>query len=195
MIDDPFMWAWLPLVPLVVHPERTRWSLGAQDLLFRNAISRWFFSAGQVVPVFRAPGSFPTIAVKTAMQRLAENCWIHLFSEGHIYQNHNDAPVLPLKPGAAFLIAKHYESTGNAPIVIPMLLCAFQQFLPAHKIIPRFLSARTKLIISSPANSGITATFLRSLDRLNQRERIARISCELDRSVARIYARAMCETY
>ncbi|KAI0976422.1 acyltransferase [Xylaria arbuscula] len=50
--DDPMMWGVLPFSH-AFNPSNHRWSLGAQDICFKNGPLSAFFSAGQVLPTHR----------------------------------------------------------------------------------------------------------------------------------------------
>ncbi|KAI0432223.1 acyltransferase [Xylaria sp. FL1042] len=50
--DDPIMWGVLPFGH-AFNPSNHRWSLGAQDICFKNGFLSAFFSAGQVLPTHR----------------------------------------------------------------------------------------------------------------------------------------------
>ncbi|KAI0906752.1 acyltransferase [Ustulina deusta] len=50
--DDPIMWGVLPFGH-AFNPSNHRWSLGAQDICFKNGLLGAFFSAGQVLPTHR----------------------------------------------------------------------------------------------------------------------------------------------
>ncbi|GAW23930.1 hypothetical protein ANO14919_135070 [Xylariales sp. No.14919] len=50
--DDPLMWGVLPFGD-AFNPSNHRWSLGAQDICFKNGLLAAFFSSGQVLPTHR----------------------------------------------------------------------------------------------------------------------------------------------
>ncbi len=54
-VDDPLIFGVLP-TRILFNSEKMRWALGAAEITHRNALYRWFFSAGQVLPIRRGEG-------------------------------------------------------------------------------------------------------------------------------------------
>ena len=58
-----------------------RWSLGAKEILHRNALQAWFFSLGQAMPIVRGDGVYQT-SMNYALDELKNGGWVHIFPEG-----------------------------------------------------------------------------------------------------------------
>ncbi|EGO27255.1 hypothetical protein SERLADRAFT_366794 [Serpula lacrymans var. lacrymans S7.9] len=84
VLDDPVTWGILPS-RLYLNSKTTRWSLGASDIMFTNPIFSTFFRNGQVLETFRGKGVFQP-AVDSAIHKLNEGGWVHLFGEGKVNQ-------------------------------------------------------------------------------------------------------------
>ena len=54
---DPLIFSLLP-VDYTMNPEKLRWSLGADDICFKNKALTWFFTKGKVMSIRRGDGIY-----------------------------------------------------------------------------------------------------------------------------------------
>ncbi|KIP03688.1 hypothetical protein PHLGIDRAFT_31685 [Phlebiopsis gigantea 11061_1 CR5-6] len=161
-LDDPVTWGVVPW-KWYFTPGMIRWSLGASDIIFINPIFSAFFRKGQVFETFRGSGIYQP-AVDSAIERLNQGEWIHLFGEGKIHQP-GRYPPLPTPPSDHQYTshvpdqnqARHSLRLGHEPplllrfkwgagrilmeskeppIVIPMWLTGFQDLMPEGRSFP-----------------------------------------------------------
>ncbi|KZP13038.1 hypothetical protein FIBSPDRAFT_754067 [Athelia psychrophila] len=135
-LDDPLTWGVLP-TRLTLNHRTTRWALGASDVMFTNPVFSTFFRAGQVLETFRGQGIYQP-AVDTAIEKLDQGGWVHLFGEGYISQ----ASSFDKEHGATVLrrfkwgVGRILMETAVPPIVIPMWLTGFDQLMPEGRAFP-----------------------------------------------------------
>ncbi|KAM5541648.1 hypothetical protein V8D89_004838 [Ganoderma adspersum] len=141
-LDDPVVWGVLP-ARFYRDSRRTRWTLGAADIMFTNPVFSTFFRYGQVIETFRGSGIFQP-AIDDAIQKLNCGEWIHLFGEGKVNQESNDIE----KPNAAKLlrfkwgIGRILMEAQKPPVILPMWLTGFDKLMPEgrpfpYKFLPR----------------------------------------------------------
>lgn len=114
IIDDPLIWAALPLRTFsVLDGGRMRWTLGAKELTFKNEFLAWVFTRGRILPIVRGRGIFQR-GVDVAIEKMnSQGAWIHIFPEAHVGQRHE---MRPFRWGAARLIL----GSKVFPTVIPV---------------------------------------------------------------------------
>ncbi|KAH8105289.1 acyltransferase-domain-containing protein [Cristinia sonorae] len=145
-LDDPVVWGILP-AKYYWNTRKTRWVLGASDIMFTNPIFSYFFRNGQVLETFRGNGIFQP-AVDSAIEKLNRGDWIHLFGEGKVNQ--------PLKPPAGEISQHHANllrfkwgvgriimEARKPPLILPMWLTGFEDLMPEGRPFPyKFLPRR-----------------------------------------------------
>ena len=156
-LDDPLLWGTLPFRCLV-NPYKTRWALGASDLLFTNRYAppknpiharlySLFFSLGQTLPINRHPPFRPRGINQPSMNHAVTllnqpyNSWVHIFPEARVYQ----APDLPMrffKMGISKLILE----PENPPIVIPMFHSGMETVMREYQNPPQFFPSTGKTL-------------------------------------------------
>jgi monolysocardiolipin acyltransferase len=109
-IDDPVLFGLLNWKTLA--SERLRYSLGAQEICFKNAFLSRFFSAGRVIPIVRGSGIYQR-GMDHAIEVLNNNGWIHLFPEGKVNLDYYN--MIKFRWGVGRLI----EESHVPPIVVP----------------------------------------------------------------------------
>ncbi|KIM83916.1 hypothetical protein PILCRDRAFT_68581 [Piloderma croceum F 1598] len=174
VLDDPIAWGVLP-TRLHWSSRTTRWALGASDIMFTNPAFSAFFRAGQVLETFRGRGVYQP-AVDTAIEKLNQGQWVHLFGEGKVNQQHGfkkDDNVTRL-PRFKWGIGRILMETALPPIIIPMWLTGFDKLMPEHrpfpwKYIPR-LGVKLSITFGDPLSPEDIHTVLRTL----MRERMTR---------------------
>ncbi|KAG0699866.1 acyltransferase-domain-containing protein [Suillus ampliporus] len=135
-LDDPLAWGTLP-IEFCFNSSTIRWSLGASDIMFTNPAFSAFFRKGQVLETFRGNGIFQP-SVDTAITRLNEGHWVHLFGEGKV----NQPPDYPLTNGVVRLprfkwgVGRILMETAVPPLIIPMWLTGFDKLMPEHRSFP-----------------------------------------------------------
>ncbi|KAG1715962.1 hypothetical protein ID866_1186 [Astraeus odoratus] len=135
-LDDPVVWGALP-ARFYLSPHTNRWVLGASDIIFTNLVFSAFFHQGQVIETFRGKGVFQP-ALDTAIDKLNNGHWVHLFSEGAVrqpasYPQINGVTHLPrFKWG----IGRILMDTDILPVIIPMWLTGFDKLMPEGRRFP-----------------------------------------------------------
>lgn len=121
-VDDPVIWGALLDTPTLFQASKMRWTLGAQELMFKNRVDSWFFSTGQVIPIVRGQGlNQPGVA--KALQVLDAGEWVHVFPEGKI----NKSPdMLKLRWGCGKLV----QAACIPPMVIPIFHDGLELIMP-----------------------------------------------------------------
>ncbi|PIL32579.1 hypothetical protein GSI_05282 [Ganoderma sinense ZZ0214-1] len=136
-LDDPVLWGVLP-ARFYRDSRRTRWTLGAADIMFTNPVFSTFFRYGQVIETFRGGGIFQP-AVDDAIRKLNCGEWA-----SKVNQESNDIE----KPSAAKLlrfkwgIGRILMEAQRPPVIIPMWLTGFDKLMPEgrpfpYKFLPR----------------------------------------------------------
>ncbi|KAI8913940.1 Tafazzin [Powellomyces hirtus] len=121
VLDDPGMWGILPF-SILTHKKRMRWSLGAKEICFSTSLTAWFFASGRVIPIVRGDGIYQP-AMNLAVEKLNDNGWVHIFSEGRVNQ---DSTMLPFRWGIARLIME----SKVPPIVLPFWHKGLETVMP-----------------------------------------------------------------
>lgn len=147
-IDEPFLWSLLmPLWRLILHDPAKyfRFCLGAEEIMFFNTPSSYFFDSGQVIPVVRGKGLLQP-GVFRAIDVLNQGGWIHLMPEGRI--NTTGHLLTPLRWGVGKLV----ESSNVPPLVLPIYHLGFDKMMPIGKpYIPRPFQT-VGILIGEPMN-------------------------------------------
>lgn len=87
VLDDPFLLGAILPMPLAMNAQKARWSTCSQEVCFsRGALLSSFFGAGKTLPIKRG-GGIEQPALATLGDKLAKGDWVHLFPEGHVYQD------------------------------------------------------------------------------------------------------------
>ncbi|KAJ2032376.1 Lyso-phosphatidylcholine acyltransferase [Coemansia sp. S610] len=126
-MDDPTMWGLMPR-RMRWNPDYTRWTLGAQELLYKNPPLNAFFALGQTIPTIRGDGIYQ-LAVEIGIQRLRENKWLHIFPEGKVNQ---DETIGRFKWGVGRLIME----SERVPIVLPIFFTGMKEIMPLSQKVP-----------------------------------------------------------
>ncbi|KZV70947.1 acyltransferase-domain-containing protein [Peniophora sp. CONT] len=135
-LDDPMTWGVMP-VNTYWNPRKTRWVLGAADIMFTNPILSAFFRKGQVIETFRGKGIYQP-AVDLAIQKLTQGEWLHLFGEGYVSQpalqsvENNKGRLRRFKWG----IGRMLMETPRPPVIIPMWIAGFDTLMPEGRRFP-----------------------------------------------------------
>lgn len=147
------------LLFLFQHPDRTLDSRRVRHSLHQPVRRRsrclWFtrltisvgslfatiFHNGQVIETFRGRGIYQP-ALSTAINKLDEGRWIHIFPEGKVNQPleppsspTRDHDLLRFRWGVSRLIME----ARREPWIVPMYLQGFDRLMPEDRPFPRFL--------------------------------------------------------
>ncbi|KAJ2496330.1 Lyso-phosphatidylcholine acyltransferase [Coemansia sp. RSA 1972] len=125
--DDPMIWGVMP-AHLWWKPDCTRWTLGAQELLYKHPLLNAFFALGQTIPTVRGDGIYQ-LAVEIGLRKLNENKWVHVFPEGKVNQ---EAQMLCFKWGVGRMIME----AERTPIVVPMFFTGTKHIMPLRQKVP-----------------------------------------------------------
>lgn len=154
-LDDPMMWGMMPF-STYFDTSKARWTLGAADIMFTNRFISPLFHHGQVIKTVRGDGIYQP-AIDTAIDKLNNFQWIHIFPEGKI----NPPTGNNLKPNYELLrfkwgISRLVLEAEIEPIILPIWLKGFDSVMPEsrplpQKFIPR-LNQSLSIKISEPIN-------------------------------------------
>ncbi|KAJ3189519.1 hypothetical protein HDU85_003150 [Gaertneriomyces sp. JEL0708] len=159
VLDDPSLWGILPW-RILLHRKRMRWSLGAKEICFSTAATSWFFASGRVIPIVRGDGIYQP-AMDLAIQKLKNNEWVHIFSEGKVNQ---DPVMLPFRWGIARLIL------ASNPIIIPIWHQGMEAVMPEKTKI-YFPRCRKDVVVSIGDPVDLSANgILEAAKRMDERE-------------------------
>uniref|UniRef100_A0AC34GP30 Tafazzin family protein n=1 Tax=Panagrolaimus sp. ES5 TaxID=591445 RepID=A0AC34GP30_9BILA len=109
-IDDPLMWALIPISKFFKNIDRFRYTPAAHNICFTKASHTYWFSLGRCVPIVRGSGVFQE-CVDFCIEKLNDKKWIHLFPEGKVTPN-----PIRIKWGVGRMI----NETEEPPIVLPI---------------------------------------------------------------------------
>ncbi|KAG6833849.1 hypothetical protein H0H87_011783 [Tephrocybe sp. NHM501043] len=185
-LDDPVTWGVLP-ARYYLSSRTTRWALGASDVMFTNplvllkapilrysslvaSIFSAFFRHGQTLETFRGKGVHQP-AVDTAIQKLDQGEWVHLYGEGKINQPETyQRDVFGVARLSRFKwgVGRILMETSTPPVIIPMWLTGFDQLMPEgrsfpFKYLPRY-GAQLSVTFGSPIPSEEILDALGSLE-------------------------------
>ena len=121
-LDDPVLFGLLPWRCGLGPRMKMRWSVAAQEILFTSKLKTWFFAKGQTIPIVRGDGIFQK-GVEHALECLAQNRWVHVFSEGRVNQLRT---LLPFRWGVGRLVME----SPVPPIVVPFWHSGMHRVLP-----------------------------------------------------------------
>ncbi|KAG2013359.1 tafazzin-PC [Coprinopsis cinerea AmutBmut pab1-1] len=137
-LDDPLTWGILP-ARCYFSSRTTRWALGASDIIFTNPVFSSFFRLGQTLETFRGQGIYQE-SVNTAIQKLNEGSWVHLFGEGKVNQPDSytiDPEGYAHIPRFKWGVGRIVMESSNLPVVIPMWLSGYDKLMPEGRPFPR----------------------------------------------------------
>ncbi|KDR83457.1 hypothetical protein GALMADRAFT_109958 [Galerina marginata CBS 339.88] len=154
-LDDPMTWGVLP-ARWYLSSRTTRWALGASEVIFTNPVFSAFFSLGQTLETFRGKGIYQP-AVDTAIQKLNEGRWVHLYSESKVNQPDTyfrDKQGVAHLPRLKWGVGRILMEVNTTPVVIPMWISGFDQLMPEgrafpYKYLPR-IGARLTVTFGEP---------------------------------------------
>lgn len=126
-----------------------------------------FFNKGQTLETFRGRGIFQP-AIDTAIAKLGETRWVHLFPEGAVNLTQSTR-MRRFKWGVARLILE----APKTPVVVPLWLTGFDQVMPEHRRAPRFLPRLGAEITVSFGEPIAPALLQPYVDLYTQRERMS----------------------
>ncbi|KAF8631273.1 hypothetical protein AX15_002599 [Amanita polypyramis BW_CC] len=136
-LDDPVSWGVLP-TRYYFRSRTTRWALGASDIIFTNPLFSEFFRLGQTIETFRGKGIYQP-AVDTAINKLNQGCWVHLYGEGKVCQpnaymrdSDRNATLSRFKWGVGRIIME----ANVLPVIIPVWLTGFDRVMPEGRPFP-----------------------------------------------------------
>ena len=124
----------------LLHPSRMRWTLGAENICFKNRSLGLFFSLGQVLSTSRfGAGPFQG-AVDAAVYLMSPEDsssgakpaeWLHIYPESYVHQVHTpyENTLGYFRWGSSRLVL---EPT-KAPIVVPIFTHGFEKTMPEDR--------------------------------------------------------------
>ncbi|ESO89856.1 hypothetical protein LOTGIDRAFT_234000 [Lottia gigantea] len=155
-LDEPLMWTHVKW-KYITNPEKTRWDIGAHDVVFTNYLYSFFGNLSKVIPVERGKGVYQD-TVDFLIQRLNLGDWVHIFPEGKINLNKER---IRLKWGVGRMI---FECTAS-PIVLPIWHCGMDDILPnTRPYIPQLFKKVTYLV-GAPMDFTEDVVKLKSLNK------------------------------
>ncbi|KAF9008798.1 acyltransferase-domain-containing protein [Cyathus striatus] len=154
-LDDPLAWGVLP-IRYYCNPKTTRWALGASDIIFTNSLFSTFFRLGQTLETCRGQGIFQP-AVDSAIDKLNEGGWVHLYGEGKVNQPstyQTDQFGRASLPRFKWGVGRILMEAEIPPVIIPMWLTGFDRLMPEgrsfhYKYLPR-MGAQLSITFGDP---------------------------------------------
>ncbi|KAG6831875.1 hypothetical protein H0H92_006992 [Tricholoma furcatifolium] len=143
--DDPVTWGVLP-AHYYLSSRTTRWALGASDIIFTNPlVLSPHLPPGQTLETFRGKGVHQP-AVDTAIQKLDQGDWVHLYGEGKVNQPDTyprDASGVAHLPRFKWGVGRIIMESSAPPVILPMWLTGFDKLMPEgrpfpYKYLPRY---------------------------------------------------------
>ncbi|EAU84316.2 tafazzin-PC [Coprinopsis cinerea okayama7 len=122
------------LLDALNHPERRN----DRGLVTERVFSS-FFRLGQTLETFRGQGIYQE-SVNTAIQKLNEGSWVHLFGEGKVNQPDSytiDPEGYAHIPRFKWGVGRIVMESSNLPVVIPMWLSGYDKLMPEGRPFPR----------------------------------------------------------
>uniref|UniRef100_A0A060TGF0 Tafazzin family protein n=1 Tax=Blastobotrys adeninivorans TaxID=409370 RepID=A0A060TGF0_BLAAD len=155
VLDEPLCWGLLPLEHLL-YPRRMRWTLGAENICFRNKFVSKFFSLGQVLSTRRfgagpfqdsidasicllsrerSSGSYkysPSLPRFRSSGDIGANVpqWVHTFPESIVHQ-----PVEPYNNTLRYFkwgVSRLVLEPTVPPIIVPIFTKGLEKVMPEH---------------------------------------------------------------
>ncbi|TFK29239.1 tafazzin-PC [Coprinopsis marcescibilis] len=160
-LDDPLTWGILPS-RCYFSSRTTRWALGASEVMFTNPIFSTFFRLGQTLETFRGQGIYQE-SVNTAISKLDQGAWVHLFGEGKVNQPSAypvDCEGLAHLPRFKWGIGRIVSESIHQPVVIPMWLAGYENLMPEGRTFPYKYLPRPGACLSVTFGDPIPATEL-----------------------------------
>ncbi|KNC55966.1 phospholipid/glycerol acyltransferase [Thecamonas trahens ATCC 50062] len=102
-----------------LRPRLVRWTLAAEDQLFTNLASSYYFQSLKVLPVTRGGGVMQPNMLRAVDKLNGSSAWVNIFPEGRISMDHAPdeiPPLLPIKLGVGRLITE----CDTPPMVLPI---------------------------------------------------------------------------
>ena len=120
-VDDPILWTALfgnnHLLRTVFSNQSSvkRWTLGAEEICFKNNLMSAYCTAGRIIPVRRGLGIHQP-AMERALRIIRAGDWLHIFVEGKI-SNTPDTLLTPIRWGIGRLVMECCPPPWILPIV------------------------------------------------------------------------------
>lgn len=144
-VDDPAIWGVLTPINRMFNWDDTRFSMGANEIMFFSAFANWFFGkAGKVLPTVRGAG-VNQFAVRRGIDLLNQGAWVNIFPEAKINQS---GSVIPMKWGVAHLVTE----VTPTPKIVPVYHTGFDKLFPEGQVYyPRVFPRKYyKIFIGEP---------------------------------------------
>lgn len=152
VLDDPCAWSVAMPLRYFLDSRTTRWTLGASDIVFKNAPLRLFFNRGQVIETFRSSADpikagIYQPAIDLSIKKLDQGQWLHIFPEAKVHQN-AQRELLRFRWGVSRILM---EVKRKDVVILPVWLEGFDDLMPLERgfprFIPRFFGTKLKVII------------------------------------------------
>ncbi|CAN6674261.1 tafazzin [Trichomonascus vanleenenianus] len=182
VLDEPLCWGILP-VDQIIHPQRMRWTLGAENICFKNRFLSGFFSMGQVLCTRRfGAGPFQG-SVDAAVRLLSpDNCeyspeyfnsapylggltptanWVHVFPEALVHQ-----PEAPHNNTLRYFhwgVSRMVLEAAKPPIIVPIFTQGFEKVMPEDQasFVPRNIGSSIQFNVGQPMREEEVVAFRR----------------------------------
>ncbi|RKP00895.1 hypothetical protein CXG81DRAFT_1340, partial [Caulochytrium protostelioides] len=122
MFDDPGLNGVLPLRTLM-QTDKVRWTMAAEEVIFLNRLTQWFFTQGRILPTVRGAGIYQP-CVADAIARLDAGQWLHIYPEAGIHQYPQMLPRWKWGVGRLLL------ETKNPPLFLPYWHVGMETVVP-----------------------------------------------------------------
>ncbi len=168
-LDEPLLWGGALPLSTFTRSRTTRWTLGAQDIMFTSPFTSYIFGHGQTISTNRGQGIFQH-AVDRSIEKLRTGNWVHLFPEGYVNLSRK-MTLRRFKWGVSRMIVEsartNVDAEGNKsrllPDIVPVWITGFDQVMPEQRAWPRGLprlGARISVHFGEPVSPSELAPYL-----------------------------------
>lgn len=197
VVDEPLVWGFLP-TSMYMYKDGLRWTLGADNICFKNKFLSKYFSLGQVLGTKRfGAGPFQT-SVDCAVELLSPNCpysvdalnstgfdpkakWVHIFPESYVHQ-----PLPPHQNSLRYFhwgVSRMVLEATKPPIVVPIfghgLEKAWPEDRPKSSSFFKGMGTKIQFNVGQPLDERAIADFRKKWLKIIDEDPMANMNSDL----------------